>query len=84
MLFRSGNTYAADFPDDELLPGLIGLSGFAEFIKSRGIILTHAADGFGLQILFNYFDAGAVLSPETILEILTKFNPARQPAEVLA
>ena len=69
------NASKADFP-----PDWIDHSGFNEFIKSRGIVLTEA-DETALLVLGFYFNVGAIISPETILECLKKFNPARQQAE---
>ena len=69
------NTSKKDFP-----PDWVDQSGFNQFIKSRGIILTEA-DEIALFVLRLYFNVGAIISPEKILECLQKFNPARQLAE---
>ena len=69
------NTSKKDFP-----PDWVDQSGFDQFIKSRGIILTEA-DEIALFVLRLYFNVGAIISPEKILEFLQEFNPARQQAE---
>jgi hypothetical protein len=72
------NTTKNDFP-----PDWVDQSGFEQFIKSRGIILT-SADKTGLLVLGTVFGAGAILSPQTIFDVLTKFNPARNAEAVNA
>ena len=74
----SANLSKSDYPAD-----FVDQSGFNQFIQSRGIILT-SADEDGLGVLCLYFGAGAILSPETILDVLTKFNPARNAEAVNA
>jgi hypothetical protein len=70
----------ANITKADLPPDWVDQSGFEQFIKSRGIILTEA-DEIALLGLCTFFDAGAVLSPVTILKFLRQFNPARQLAE---
>lgn len=68
------NLKKSDFP-----PDWIDKAGFEDFIKSRRITLREA-DEIALSVLCAYFDAGAVISPETILHCLTTFNPVRAKA----
>ena len=72
------NISKTDLPSD-----WVDQSGFEQFIKSRGIILT-SADKTGLLVLGTVFGAGAILSPQTIFDVLTKFNPARNAEAVNA
>jgi hypothetical protein len=80
------NAAATDYAEDELPPGFIGRDGFEAFIKSRGQSLDMTltpADKDGLNVIILYLAAGGVVSRETILDVLTKFKPARN-AEAVA
>ncbi len=69
--------FFAEFPKDSLPSNWIDESGFKQFIKSRGIMLTEA-DEVALLVFSITFNAGGALSPETILDLLRQGNPARK------
>ena len=78
-------TAAADFADGELPAGFIGFNDMKDFFTSKGksldIELTDA-DETGFRVVeWCLANSGASVSRETVLEMLTAFNPARQLAK---
>ena len=75
----SVKTASAGLSRSNFPPDWVGQSELNQFLKSRGIILT-SADEDALPVFDLFFSVSAALSPETILDVLTSFNPARAKA----